>query len=52
MPELTGGTLLFYGGIAGMSLAVVVSTAAAIILRKSGKRLKDRLEVEFGKKRR
>lgn len=52
MMELTGGTLLFYGGIAGMTLAVIGSTVAAIILRISRKRLMNRLEKEFGKKKR
>lgn len=52
MPEFTSGTLLFYSGIIGMSLAVVSSIVAIIILRISSKRIKGRLEEEFGKKKR
>ena len=51
MPELADGTLLFYGGIAGMALAVVGSIVAIITLRISGKRLRVCLEEEFGNKR-
>ena len=49
--ELTGGTLLFYGGIAGMALAAVGAVTAAVILRFSGKNLNRQLEKEFGKKK-
>lgn len=48
---LTEGTLLLYGGIAGMALAAVGAIAAAAILRISGRRLRIQLEKEFGKKK-
>ena len=48
---MTGGTLLFYGGIAGMALAALGGVIAAVILRLSGKRLNSQLEKEYGKKR-
>ncbi len=44
--------LLFYGGIAAMTTAVVGSVAALLVLRLSGRRLNSRLEEEYGKKRR
>lgn len=49
---MTVWTVMFYGGIALMAAAAVGGAAAAVILHASGKRLKKRLEDEFGKKRR
>lgn len=46
-----GSELLFYGGIALMTVTAAVGAVAAIFLRISGKRLKTRLEAEYGKKR-
>ncbi len=43
--------LLFYGGIALMGAAVLAAVVACVVLSISGKRLKARLEAEFGKKR-
>jgi len=43
--------LLFYGGIALMVAAVLAAVVAFVVLSISGKRLKARLEAEFGKKR-
>lgn len=46
-----GGTLLTLGIIL-MAAAVAGAIVAAIVFRISGKRLKERLEAEYGKKRR
>lgn len=43
--------LLFYGGIALMSIAATGAVVSAAVLRAHGKRLKAALEAEFGKKR-
>ena len=49
--ELAQGELLFYSGIAIMISAAVIAIIAAIILDISQKRLRKRLEQEFGKSR-
>ena len=46
-----GSELLFYGGIALMAAAVVIGTVTFVFLHISGKRLKTRLDAEYGKKR-
>lgn len=46
------GNMLFYGGIGLMGTAAAGAAAAAAILRVTGKRLRQKLEAEFGKKRR
>lgn len=51
MDSITAGTILFYGGIVLMGTAVVGAVIAAVILHVSGKRLKNQLEKEFGRKR-
>lgn len=51
MEHWSGSELLFYGGIAVMAAAAVAAVVAAVILRASGKRLRARLEEEFGPKR-
>lgn len=51
MEGLSGSELLFYGGIAAMAVTAVVSIVTAVILRVSGKCLRERLEEEFGEKR-
>jgi hypothetical protein len=43
--------LLFYGGIAGMALALVGAAAAAIVFRLKGARLRARLDEEYGESR-
>ena len=47
---MSGDVLLFIG-IALMVLAVVGAIAAAVVLRLSGKRLRARMETEYGKRR-
>lgn len=43
--------MLFYGGIVLMCAAAAGAAVSAIILRVCGKRLRAKLEAEFGKKR-
>ncbi len=42
------GGLLFYGGIAAMAAAAVGAVVAAVLLHMAKKRLKHRLDEEFG----
>lgn len=51
MLVLTDSELLLYGGISLMVAAVLSGIVAAVIFSIAGKRLKTRLEREFGKKR-
>lgn len=48
---MSGSELLLYIGIAVMVVAALGGLASAAALRLSGKRLKARLEGEFGKRR-
>ena len=52
MFHLSGSELMFYGGIAVMGGAVLLTAASIIIFSITGKRLKKRLEQEYGKRRR
>jgi hypothetical protein len=47
---LTTGTALFYGGIAGAALSLAASVAAIFVFRGGGKRLKKKLDDEYGGK--
>ena len=51
MDGITVWHVLFYGGIALMVTAALGAVASAAVLRISGKRLRKRLEEEFGRKR-
>ncbi len=51
MNGLSGSELLFYGGIAVMLLAAAAGILAAVVLKVYGRRLRQRLEEEFGKRR-
>lgn len=51
MEGLTTSELLFYGGISVAVLATLAAVIAIIVLCVSGKRLRARLEREYGKKR-
>ena len=46
-----GSERLLYGGIGLMAASVLGGLIAAVVLRISGKRLRARLEKEFGKRR-
>ena len=45
--EWTTGTLLFYGGIAGMAIVLVTAVIVSLCLRHSGKKIKGRLEAFY-----
>lgn len=49
MSGLSSSQLLFYGGIAVMTLAALGGLAAALSLAVSGCRLRQKLEDEYGK---
>ena len=51
MTAFNSSELLFYGGIALMCAVLLLSVAAGIALRIAHKRLRTRLEAEFGKRR-
>ena len=51
MVQMTSSELLFYGGIALMALSMAAAAVTAVVLRMSGKRLRARLEQDYGKKR-
>ena len=44
----TPGEMLFYGGIAGMAVVVIVSIIVIAILSGSRKRLRRKLNEEYG----
>lgn len=46
--DFTPGEMLFYGGIAGMGIIAVVSIVVVIILSGSRKRLRRKLNDEYG----
>ena len=46
--EFTPGEMLFYGGIAGMVIVAVVSIIVIAVLAGSRKRLRRKLNEEYG----
>lgn len=50
MTVLSANEMLFYGGIAVMALAAVGAVIAAAGFSISGRRLRKKLEEEFGKR--
>jgi len=50
VPILLSGETLFRLGVAIMAAAAVGGIVAAVVLRLSGKHLKEQLNAEFGKK--
>jgi hypothetical protein len=46
--DLTPGEMLFYGGIIGMAAIVIVSVIVIAILAGSRKRLRKKLNEEYG----
>ena len=46
--NLTPGELYFYGGIAGMAIVAVAAIIVAIVLAGSRKRLRRKLNEEYG----
>lgn len=51
MLGLSGSELLFYGGLATMGAAVAAALLCIVIFRVSGRKLKKKLEQEYGKPR-
>lgn len=51
MAGLSESEILFYGGIAIMLLAAAVAALSAVVFIFCGRRLKRKLEEEFGKER-
>lgn len=46
--NLTPGEMLFYGGIAGMAVVTVVAIVVILIMAGSRKRLRRKLNEEYG----
>lgn len=49
MMGLSGSESLFYGGIAVMAAAVAAGILCAVIFHMTGRKLKQKLEQEYGK---
>lgn len=49
MSGLSGSELLFYGGLAAMGAAAAGALLCIVIFRVSGRKLKKKLEQEYGK---
>ena len=52
VPEAILSEWLFYGGILIMAIAAILAVIAAIVLAVSRKRLQERMDAEYGKRRR
>ena len=48
--EWTTGTMLFYGGLAGLAATFAAAVVAAIVLARGNKRIKRKLDQEYGDK--
>jgi len=48
--DFTPGEMLFYGGIAGMAIVIVVAAVVIIVMAGSRKRLRRKLNEEYGGK--
>jgi len=46
--DFTPGEMLFYGGIAGMAVVLLISLIVIIIMSGSRKRLRRKLNEEYG----
>jgi hypothetical protein len=46
--DFTPGEMLFYGGIAGMAIVAVVAIVVILIMAGSRKRLRRKLNEEYG----
>lgn len=49
--DFTPGEMLFYGGIAGMVLVAIITIIVLIVMSGSRKRLRRKLNDEYGGKR-
>ena len=52
MLNFTRGEMLFYGGITGMAIVLIISIVVTVILAGSRKRLRFKLDEEYGRRRR
>jgi len=50
MVDLTYGELLFYGGITGVVIVLIVSIIVIAILSRSRKKLRNKFKDEYGNK--
>lgn len=48
--DLTTGTILFYGGLAGAALTILAALIASVVLARGNKRIKRKLNQEYGEK--
>ena len=48
--ELTTGMMMFYGGLAGVAATFVAAIIAAILLGRGNKKIKHKLNQEYGDK--
>jgi type II secretory pathway pseudopilin PulG len=46
--NLTPGEMLFYGGIVGMAIVIIVAVIVVAVLAGSRKRLRRKLQEEYG----
>ncbi len=46
--DFTPGEILFYGGIAGMAVTAVITIIVVIVMGTSRKRLRRRMNEEYG----
>lgn len=49
MFKLSGSEVLFYGGLAVMCISVLLAAICTTALKISGKRLRKKLDLEYGK---
>jgi len=49
--ELTTGTLLFYGGVAGLAVTLIATVIIIILQTKSRKRVRKKLDEEYGQRK-
>ena len=47
MMNFTPGEMLFYGGITGMAIVAIISVIVIVILSKSRKRLRSKMNEEY-----
>jgi len=48
--DWTTGTIMFYGGLAGAAATLIAAIVAAIVLAQGNKRIKRKLNSEYGEK--
>jgi H+/gluconate symporter-like permease len=48
--DLSTGTMLFYGGLAGTAATILAALIAAVLLARGNKKIKRKLNQEYGEK--